>query len=121
MNRQKGIKRTVFVVSIIAFILKFLRVSKVETLPIALIVAGIIFVFVWLCYFAVLWIVKGFRDENKKEMQQQPTRKTNFYIILYIILAGLVMFIFILLVAFLIFTIFTDFNLAAIIEALNNL
>jgi hypothetical protein len=84
MNRQKGIKRAVLLISTIPFIsgifLAILITGEdpyyegpyVVAVLLAIMWACIFFVVVWLCYFAVVWgyfvmrwIIKGFRDENK--------------------------------------------------------
>lgn len=73
MYWQKGIRRAVFVVSIIAFILgvwlsiyvkddAWLQVKDDAWLQVDLIVGCVFFALVWISYFAVIWIIKGFRN-----------------------------------------------------------
>ena len=78
MNWTKGLCRAVLVVSIIALILGFsiyARYSSVyepddKTFVEVLGFGCICLSAVCLIYFAVLWIVKGFRDEDKQETQE---------------------------------------------------
>ncbi len=79
MNWEKGIKRTVFVVSIIAFILGFLLAFGGlideqpfgEVLVWATLWAVIFFVVVWAIYYTIYftgrWIIKGFREDKKEK------------------------------------------------------
>lgn len=68
MDWKKGMKRTVFVVSIIASISGFILVMDSVIKPsykdfvLAVVWAGIFFGLVWVIYLIVLWIIKGFRD-----------------------------------------------------------
>ena len=75
MNRQKGIYRAILVVSIIAFILGFVLYVKyvanyymtdMEILGFALLTGSVCFAVVWVSFFAVLWIIKGFHEDEKK-------------------------------------------------------
>ncbi len=117
MNWKKGIGRAVFAISIAVSFLGvwlYIKVRDDVYLLDDIMVGCGIFALVWLIYFIERWIIRGFRDENKRRTQQMPTRKTNFFIKL----AALVMFIIIVLVAILTLT---GYNLADIQEALNNL
>ena len=84
MNRQKGIKLAVLLISTIPFLSGiFLAILAIGENPyfeeryevavlLAVMLACIFFIVAQLCYFAVVWgyfvmrwIIKGFRDENK--------------------------------------------------------
>ena len=73
MKYEKGMYRAILVVSIIAFILGFILYMwsiyypTDNDFPFALLTGCVFFAVVWISFFAVLWIIKGFRDdENKK-------------------------------------------------------
>ena len=87
MNRKRGIKRLVFVISVIAISLGIYTLGfyMARTHPIALdaffdaftelVINGFcIVVIAWVIYDIVLWIIKGFRDEDKLKIpkNKQP-------------------------------------------------
>ena len=81
MNWQKHLKRAVFVISIIAFISGyfFAQYAYKLTTPatesytwdkhfiMSLLIGGFFLTVAWEVYFVVRRIIKGYRDENKKD------------------------------------------------------
>ena len=83
MNRKRGIKRLVFVISVIAISLGIYTLGfyMARTHPIVLDAFFELFIngccivaLVWVIYDIVLWIIKGFRDEDKLKIpkNKQP-------------------------------------------------
>lgn len=70
--QNKGVVRLVFVVSVIAFFLGVFIYTQyyadrsssndLEVLLEAFAFSSFCFILVWVSYFAVVWIIKGFRD-----------------------------------------------------------
>ena len=76
MKYDRGIYRALFVVSIFAFFLGgFIYIqyyanrgsSDLEVLLEAVVIGSVFFALPWAIYFIVLWIIKGFRDDEKKK------------------------------------------------------
>jgi len=69
MNRENGTKRVVYKISIIAFIVGagFNIFFRSDPLLLAYIVGGVFFALVWVIYYVVVWIIKGFHDKNTRD------------------------------------------------------
>jgi len=73
MKYERGIYRALFVVSIPASILGFILYMNSTVYPsdddfgYAVVIGSVFFALPWAIYFIVLWIIKGFRDDEKKK------------------------------------------------------